>query len=88
MNRYYVAVRSTPSGAYRWGRPVYVAVVDGEQVAQGAPIRAAGIVRQWGARGHAEQGRRLDSRYSGPRSAYGRALAEAHRLCSELNAQG
>lgn len=45
-----------------------------------------GAVRQWGSL-HARQGRALDSRHVGPRSAYGQALREALALAESLNAE-
>lgn len=87
LPRYYVAVRTTPRGAYRWGRPVYVAVVDREVVPEGKPLRDAGIVAYWGTRAHRERGQRLDARYDGPRSAYGQALREAEDQVAQLNTE-
>lgn len=80
--RYQVAVRSRPgpsSGRGQYLRAVYVAVVDTEEMA-GPQVRDEAVVCSWGRRG-----RCLDSRYTGPRSAYSRALADAQALADSLN---
>lgn len=78
-NRYLVTIRtcqapSTNGGKYR--RPVVVRVVDTTSGPSDWYWHRTGIVSQW---------HNVDSRYSGPRSAYGQARREAEQLASELN---
>lgn len=81
MNRYIVKISSArtvgagSNGKYR--RPVNIYVLD---TAAGATMWywvRQGIIRAW---------RNCDSRYSGSRSLYGQSLAEANRICENLNA--
>jgi hypothetical protein len=72
VERSYPAPKSK-GGKYR--RPVYLAIVDTREQDPTKPLRK-GIVTRWD---------NLDSRYRGPRSAYGMARAEAEARLNELN---
>lgn len=79
--RYIVRVRTCQAPSSRGGkyrRPVVVRVLD---TLSGASdwhwVRACPWARQWS---------NVDSRYDGPRSAYGQALAAARDLADQLNA--
>lgn len=77
--RYLVTIRtcSAPSsngGKYR--RPVVVRVVDTTSGPSDWYWHRTGIVQQW---------HNVDSRYDGPRSAYGQARLQAAELAAELN---
>jgi hypothetical protein len=78
-NKFFVLVeRSYPapkSGGGIYRRPVYLAIVDTRVQDPTKPLRK-GIVARWD---------NLDSRYNGPRSAYGMARAEAEAMLNELN---
>lgn len=65
------------SGGGKYRRPVRVIVVNTNVQDPSKPIRK-GIVREW---------YNVDSRYDGPNSEYGKALAAATELASKLNAQ-
>ena len=80
--RYTVVIRSanapkTGGGKYR--RPVHVRVMDSTQ-SEWHAVRGLndGLIREWS---------NVDSRYAGPRSEYGQAIAAAEALANQLNAE-
>lgn len=77
--RYHVAISCYPStsrGAGRFRRPVVVRVLDRAVGSRWHQVRQP--VRAWP---------NVDSRYDGPRSAYGQALIAARELAARLNAE-
>lgn len=78
--RYRIVTRSanapkTGGGKYR--RPVHVRVMDSTQ-SEWHAVRGLndGLIREWA---------NVDSRYAGPKSEYGRAMAAAEELAGSLN---
>lgn len=68
---YNVVVASRPQGAWKWGRR-------GE-------VRVHAASHPYWRRHAVYMSRDIDRRNSGPRSAYGAALAEARSLAAQLN---
>lgn len=79
-NRFQIRVVSAPvnSGNGRFRRPVHVRVMDTTQ-SEWHAVRGLN-------NGLKAQISNVDSRYSGPRSAYGQAMAYCRELMNELNA--
>lgn len=80
--RYIVVIRSANAPKSRGGkfrRPVHVRVMDSTQ-SEWHAVRGLndGMIREWS---------NVDSRYTGPRSEYGQALAAAEQLAAELNSK-
>ena len=79
MKRYVITIRSCPapsSGGGRFRRPVTVRVLDTNSGRSEWHWVRNGVVQSWP---------NVDSRYSGPRAAYGQALESARALAAELN---
>lgn len=80
--RYVVSTVTTTAGQSRGGRyrkPVIIRVLDTTASEWHAVRRLTpGVMGEWG---------NVDSRYDGPRSAHGNALAHAAKLADELNAK-
>jgi len=86
--RYVVQVRDA-QGSVQYIHAVLIRVIDTAAGPTEWHRVRRGVQRQWG--GHRYQlgrfGRMLDARHKGPRSAFGKALAEAKQLADELNNQ-
>lgn len=81
--RYQISVSTAPAkgGNGKYRRPVHIYLFDTQ--AKGTRwhwVRGlnGGLVKMWA---------NVDSRYSGPKSAYGQAMQEAKELCQQLNAE-
>lgn len=80
-SRYVVTVatcQAPSSGGGRFRRPVVVRVLDTTAGAGPWHWVRYGVVSEW---------HNVDSRYDGPRSAYGQAIRAAHAECDALNAE-
>jgi hypothetical protein len=85
-NRFVVVSRSCyapKAGGGRFRHPVRLAVIDTALIQPHTAltrrvINSAAVLRTWS---------NVDSRYSGPRSAHGQALASAEQLAERLNRQ-
>ena len=78
--RFVIVTRSAAapkSGGGKYRRPVHVRVLDSRQ-SEWHAVRGYndGVKAEWS---------NVDSRYTGPRSAYGQALAAARELVADLN---
>lgn len=79
--RYYVAVsvcQASCKGGGKYRRPVTIRVCDSHDGGYWHAVRNCPCGRRWS---------NVDSRYNGPRSAYGQALAAARELAHRLNAE-
>jgi hypothetical protein len=89
--RYVVDIKSARAPATFWGWARVVRVLD-TTTAKHAPgsglswVRRA-TVKQWGDQYSGRGTQHLDGKYTGPRSAYGKALREAAELAAKLNAE-
>jgi hypothetical protein len=83
--RYVVDVKAARCPAKFWGKAKVVRVVDTSVGPSDWYWVRRGTVRQWGSQYNVRGARHLDARYSGPESAFGRAVAEAKALASRLN---
>jgi hypothetical protein len=84
MDRYVVTIRAARSR--KWGQATVIRVLDTTAGPSEWYWVRRGVVAQWGET-YARQGRALDARYTGPRSAYGQALAAAEAMVATLNAE-
>ena len=67
--------RAPKSGGGKYRHPVHILVVKGE-TKHAYRAGDADVIREWS---------NVDSRYDGPRSAHGQALAAARNLATSLN---
>jgi len=80
-----VSAKSVGSGPGKFRRPVHVRVMDLGATVVSASTRSAWHVSR-GEGDIVEEWSDVDSRYSGPRSAYGQSLDAATACAAELNA--
>ena len=88
--RYVVDVKSAQSPSKYWGWAKVVRVLDTSVGPSDWYWVRRGTVAQWGDQRSGRGTWHLDGKYSGPRSAFGRALRAARELAERLNreAQG